>query len=90
MIQILKKKRNTETSWKNKNGDFDSDDSVKKSIPLKNYKRCILASDHDDKDSPPKKKQDDKGTHWLQDKIRIVLEMNGINWHDYFKMDNFS
>ncbi len=27
------------------------------------------------------------GTHWLQDKNRIVLEMNGIHLNDYFLMD---
>ncbi len=28
-------------------------------------------------------------THWLQDKNRIVLEMNGIHGRDHFMMDNF-
>ncbi len=27
--------------------------------------------------------------HWLQDKNRIILEMNGIHWHDYFMMEKF-
>ncbi len=53
-IQILKKnerKRNTVTSWGKKNGDSDSDASVKISIPKKNCKHHILDSDHDDDDS---------------------------------------
>ncbi len=29
------------------------------------------------------------GTNWLQDKKRIVLEMNGIHLRDYFLMDKF-
>ncbi len=29
------------------------------------------------------------GTHWLQDKNRFNLEMNGIHLHDYFLIENF-
>ncbi len=90
------KKRNIETSQKNNNGNSDSDLSVKKLIPNKNCKRHILDSDLDDED--PSYGISNKnlqcmmaegGTLWLQDKNRIVLEMNGIHWHDHFIMDSF-
>ncbi len=29
------------------------------------------------------------GIHWLQDKNKIVHEMNGIHLHDYLMMDKF-
>ncbi len=84
--QRIKRNRNTETSWEKKNGDSDSNTSVKKSIPKNNCNRCISDSDHDDKDPSdgvskknPRCRMTEGGTHWLQDKNRIVLEMNGIH-----------
>ncbi len=94
--QRIKRNRNTETSWEKKNGDSDSDTSLKKSIPKKNHKRRISDSDFDDKDPSdevPKKntqrRMKEGGMHWLQDKNRIILEMNGIHWRDHFMMEKF-
>ncbi len=69
---------------------------MKKSIPKKNRKHPISDSDQDDdepSDGVSKKnlqhRMTEGGTHWLQDKNRIVLEMHGIHWRDHVMMKFF-